>query len=53
LINLVSCSLLTFCLCSLICFSCEDDIYGTSTLCLSTYTNVGIGDGAILPLIIF
>jgi hypothetical protein len=52
LINLVSCSLLTFCLYSLICLSCGNDICGTSTLCLSTHTNVGIGDGACEPWII-
>ncbi len=32
--NLISCSLLTFCLYSLICLFYGDDICGTSTLCL-------------------
>jgi hypothetical protein len=51
--NLISCSLLTFCFCSLICFFCGDDIYGISTLLLLAYTNVGTIDGATLLFIIF
>jgi hypothetical protein len=42
-----------FCLCSLICFSFGDDICGISALYLPNYTNVGIANGATLPLIIF
>ncbi len=51
--DLVSCSLFTFCLCSFICLSCGNDIYGILTLCLLACTNVGTTDGATLPLIIF
>ncbi len=47
--NLVSCSLLIFCLCSLIYFSCGNDICGISAFCLP----IGIANGAILPFIIF
>ncbi len=49
----ISCSLLTFYLCSFICLSCGYDICGTSTFCLHACTNVGTADGAIFPLIIF
>jgi hypothetical protein len=51
--NLVSCSFLTFCLCSLICVSCGDHICGILALRLPAYTNVVTADGAILPFIIF
>jgi len=51
--NLVSLSLLIFCLQFFIYASCGDEIYGASTLYLLAYTNVGIVDGATLPLIIF
>ncbi len=51
--NLVSCSLLTFCLSSLNYLLCGNVIYGTSIVCVATYTIVGITNGATLPLIIF
>ncbi len=51
--NFVSCYLLTFYLYSFCCRFCGDDIYGTSALCLPTYTNVGTANGGTLPLIIF
>jgi len=51
--DMVSRSLLTFCLWSLICLSYGDDIYGISTLCLPTCINVGIINGATLLFIIF
>ncbi len=58
--NLVSCSLLTFCLYSLSCLSCGDVICGTSAVYMAacttistTYTNVGTLDGATLPFITF
>jgi hypothetical protein len=44
---------LIFCFCSFIWFSCGNDICGILTLYLSNYTNVGIVNGATLPLIIF
>ncbi len=49
---LVSCSLLPFCACFLIYFSCGNDTCGTYTLCLLVGTNAGIANGAILPFII-
>ncbi len=51
--NLVSCSLLTFYLCSLSRLSRGNVIYGTSTYCLVACTIVGTIDGATLPLITF
>jgi hypothetical protein len=40
-------------LCFFICLSYGDDICGVSALYLPSCTNVGITNGAILPLIIF
>jgi len=51
--NLVSCSLLTFCLCSLICLWYGDDICGILAFYLPACTNVGTIDGATLPFINF
>jgi hypothetical protein len=58
--NIMSCSLLTFCLCSFSCLSYGDVICGTSIVCLTAYTiisttctNVGIANGATLPFIVF
>ncbi len=65
--NLMSCSLLTFCLYSLSCLSYGDVICGTSTWCLvacttigitytivgTIYTIVGIVNGATLPSLFF
>ncbi len=56
----MSCSLLTFCLYSLSYLFCGDVICGTFAICLTTcttigitYINVGIANGATLPVIIF
>ncbi len=50
---LVSCSLLTLCLCSFSYLSYGHDTCGTFALYLPTCTSVGTTDGAILPLVIF
>jgi hypothetical protein len=51
--DLVSLSLLIFCLCSLICLSYGINICVASTFYLPAYTDVGIANGATLLLIIF
>ncbi len=58
--NLVSCSLLTSCFYSFNCLFCGDVMYGTSIVCLSTctiigitYTTIGTTNGSTLPFIIF
>jgi len=51
--NLVSCSLLIFCLYFFIYISYGDEIYGASTFYFLAYINVGIVDGDTFPFIIF